>query len=110
MIKNGLPFDHDRVAAHVKLGTTERWNFENTSGLRHRIHIRDVDWQVVSRSGGIAQSDPVEPTARDGETGARETFLVDVGETVEVVSTASTTTSAPPCSTAPSSSTRTGGW
>jgi spore coat protein A, manganese oxidase len=84
---NGLPFQHHRVDARPKLGTTERWIFHNVSGLQHRIHIHDVDWKVVSRKGGVVVFDPNDPTAAEGETGLRETFLVGFGETVEVVST-----------------------
>lgn len=84
---NGLPFDPDRVDAKPKIGTTERWIFSNVSGLQHRMHIHDIDWKVVSRRGGIVVFDPNDPTAADGETGLRETFLVGFGETVEVVST-----------------------
>jgi FtsP/CotA-like multicopper oxidase with cupredoxin domain len=84
---NGRPFDPERVDAEPKLGSTERWRFINRSGLQHRIHIHDVDWKVVSRTGGLVEGDPGDPDAAAGETGLRETFLVQSDEIVEVVST-----------------------
>lgn len=83
---NGLPFDPDRADARPVLGSTERWIFVNASVAQHRIHIHDMDWRVVARYGGQELFTPGDPETAMGETGLRETFLVQSGETVEVVS------------------------
>lgn len=83
---NSLPFEPDRVDARPVLGTTERWIFTNTSDGQHRVHIHDVDWKVVARYGGTQIFEQGDPDVEMGETGLRETFLVEPGETVEVIS------------------------
>ena len=83
---NGLLFDPDRIDARPVLGSTERWIFTNKSDAQHRMHIHDMDWRVVARYGGQEVFTPGDPDAALGETGLRETFLVQTGETVEVVS------------------------
>lgn len=83
---NGLPFDPHRVDARPALGATERWIFTNTSPTRHNVHIHDVDWKVVSRTGGATVFNSVDPDVHLGEAGLKETFVVSAGETVEVVS------------------------
>lgn len=83
---NRLPFDPARIDARPFLGTTERWVFVNTTYQLHRIHIHDVDWRVESRSGGVIVGSPGDPSAEQGETGLRETFLVQSGEVVQVIS------------------------
>ncbi|HEX2271293.1 MAG TPA: multicopper oxidase domain-containing protein, partial [Pyrinomonadaceae bacterium] len=84
---NGQPFDHTRVDAQPKLNSTERWIFVNNTITLHRVHIHDVDWKIVSRSGtGVAVATPGDPDAALSEAGLRETFLVQSGETVEVIS------------------------
>ena len=81
---NGRAFDPERVDADPVLDATERWIFVNHTVGQHRVHIHDVDWKIVSRSGGVQLLTPGDPDAALGEAGLRETFLVQSGETVEV--------------------------
>lgn len=83
---NALPFKPDHVAAYPKLGDTERWIFVNNTTSQHRVHIHDVDWRIVARSGGQEMLTPGDPDAALSEAGLRETFLVQSGEKVEVIS------------------------
>nr|MBA3606578.1 multicopper oxidase domain-containing protein [Acidimicrobiia bacterium] len=48
---NGRVYDHNRVDASPKLGSTETWQLTNvtSSGVPHYIHIHGVDWRVISR-------------------------------------------------------------
>ena len=49
---NGLPWD-GRVAANPRIGTNEKWVFENKSGgWFHPVHVHLVDFHIVSRNGG----------------------------------------------------------
>ena len=81
---NGQAFDPHRIDARPTLDSTERWIFVNNTVGQHRVHIHDVDWKIVSRTGGVKLLTPGDPDAAMSETGLRETFLVQSGETVEV--------------------------
>ncbi len=83
---NGLPFDSKRVDVNPELGATERWIFVNNTIMQHRIHIHDVDWRIVSRTKGVSVATAGDPDAALSEGGLRETFLVQSGEVVEVLS------------------------
>jgi FtsP/CotA-like multicopper oxidase with cupredoxin domain len=97
---NGQIFDPERVDFRVKLGSTEVWTLHNGSGgWVHPIHIHDIQWQLLSRSGR-----PV----RAYEKGLKDVFFLAGGESVR--SSASSTgrpTSAATRCTATTSSTRT---
>ena len=71
---NGLTYDHTRVDAQPKLGTTETWTFTGAS-RNHAIHIHGTDFRVLSRDGS-----PPPPW----EQGLKETVLVHPRETVVV--------------------------
>lgn len=79
---NGRGFDHHRFDAKPQLGTTERWTFVNATSVDHIVHIHDVDWHVLSRTGklpsGLLDAD---------ESGAKESFRVRPNEVVVVQST-----------------------
>ena len=80
---NGKAFDPMRDDAEPKLGTSERWVFVNTTGVEHLIHIHDVDWVLVARSGGI----PPDTGANVDLGQLKETFRVRPFETIVLVST-----------------------
>lgn len=81
---NGRAFDAERIDADPVLDSTERWVFVNATVGQHRVHLHDVDWKIVRREGGAPLLTPGDPDVALGETGLRETFLVQSGETVEV--------------------------
>jgi FtsP/CotA-like multicopper oxidase with cupredoxin domain len=83
---NGQTFDASHPLAEPKLGATEKWVFTNPTIMAHRIHIHDVDWVIVGRRGGQQVATPGDPDAALAEQGLRETFIVQSGETVEVLS------------------------
>lgn len=72
---NGQAFDHHRVDARPKVGSTETWMLVNTSQTSHYVHIHDVAWYVISRNG--AAPGPA-------ESGLKDTFRVDPGEVVVI--------------------------
>lgn len=78
---NGKGFEHDRVDATPELGKAERWTFVNSTAEDHIVHIHDVDWHVVARTGA-----PPEMQAVD-EAGAKESFRIGPNEVVVVEST-----------------------
>lgn len=78
---NGKGFEHHRVDARPELGKAERWTFINATSQDHIVHIHDVDWRVVGRSGGPPGLRGVD------ETGAKESFRVRANEVVVVEST-----------------------
>jgi hypothetical protein len=48
---NGLEFDHNRVDACPRLGSTERWLLvAPTNEMDHVVHIHDVDSLMISRN------------------------------------------------------------
>ncbi|MEO7803913.1 MAG: multicopper oxidase family protein [Actinomycetota bacterium] len=79
---NGQGFDHNRIDAKPTLGTTERWTFVNSTSVDHIVHIHDVDWRIVLRSGGI----PLKPGLLADESGMKESFRLRGNETVTVIS------------------------
>jgi spore coat protein A len=72
---SGIGFDMDRIDARATLGTTERWQFVNTSHRPHPMHIHGVHFRVLDRSEGA-----VHP----GDRAWKDTVMVAVGETVVV--------------------------
>ena len=78
---NGRGFEHHRVDATPELGKAERWTFVNSTSVDHIVHIHDVDWRVVGRTGS-----PPDLQAVD-ESGAKESFRVGPNEVVVVEST-----------------------
>ena len=74
---NGLEFDHNRVDARPRHGTTERWTFVNRSNRVHPMHIHGFLFRVLSRSSG--------PVHRADRLGWKDTVGVLPGETVTVL-------------------------
>jgi len=50
-IINGKTMDMKRVDTHVKLGTTEIWQIENTVGMDHPFHLHGFRFQILDRNG-----------------------------------------------------------
>jgi spore coat protein A, manganese oxidase len=74
---NGRDFDHDRMDARPRLGSTERWTFVNRSNRVHPMHIHGFLFRVLERSSG-----PVHPGER---LGWKDTIGVLPNETVTVL-------------------------
>jgi FtsP/CotA-like multicopper oxidase with cupredoxin domain len=74
----GKTFDHTRLDAEPKLGTTETWTFQGANGT-HVVHIHGTDFQVLSRTNGGVTAPP-----EAWEAGLKETILVHPKEKVVV--------------------------
>ncbi len=72
----GQMFDINVVNDTVALGSTEIWSFPNNSNMAHPMHIHGCSFFVLDRNG-------VPPAPE--EAGAKDVVLVDVGETVRVI-------------------------
>jgi FtsP/CotA-like multicopper oxidase with cupredoxin domain len=77
---NGKPFAMDRIDEVVPFGATEIWRFTNPAQFPHPVHMHEVQFQVLSRTGGRAMLFP-------WERGWKDTVMVFPGETVEVIAT-----------------------
>ncbi|KAJ1322939.1 bilirubin oxidase [Microdochium nivale] len=82
---NGVGFAdvENRILAKVPRGTTEIWEFENSSGgWTHPIHVHLVDFKVISRTGGrTALRNTVQPYEA---AGLKDVVWLGRGETVRV--------------------------
>jgi FtsP/CotA-like multicopper oxidase with cupredoxin domain len=75
---NGKVYKSGRVDETVSLGSTELWEFDNSTGDEaHPMHIHGVIFQVISRTGG-------RNTILPHEKGWKDTVLVGPGEKVQV--------------------------
>lgn len=77
---NGAEFELERVDERVPFGSTEIWRFVNPSAFPHPVHMHEVQFQVLSRTGGRGRLFP-------WERGWKDTVLLHPGETVEVIAT-----------------------
>jgi FtsP/CotA-like multicopper oxidase with cupredoxin domain len=77
MLVNGQPYDINRIDFQVPFGQMELWRF-TTNSANHPIHIHGAYFQVLSRTGGRGRLFP-------WETGWKDTVLLEIGETVEVL-------------------------
>jgi len=76
---NGKGMLDDGVTARPHLGTTEVWEFENTTTQTHPIHMHLVKFRVIGRGpDGTEDPDP-------NELGPKDIVRVESGETVRVV-------------------------
>jgi FtsP/CotA-like multicopper oxidase with cupredoxin domain len=71
----GRGFDPNRVDVRPRLGTSELWQWVNTSNRVHPMHLHGMLYRVIERSSGV-----VHP----GERGWKDTVGVLPGETVTV--------------------------
>ncbi len=79
----GTPFSFDNssydesvINQHVALDATEQWTIVNNETFGHSFHIHDVQFHIVSRSGG---------DVADYEQGWKDTVSVPVGDSVSFV-------------------------
>ena len=76
---NHKPFSMSRVDETVKAGTTEIWEFDNSTGDEiHPMHVHGVQFQVLQRIGGRNELIAT-------EKGWKDTVLVMAGERVRVI-------------------------
>ena len=72
---NNAGFDPNRVDVRPRLGTSELWQWNNTSNRVHPMHLHGMLYRIVERSTGV-----VHP----GDRGWKDTVGVLPGETVTV--------------------------
>ncbi len=75
---NGKGWEMERVDERVPFGSTEIWRFINDSNFPHPVHMHEVHFQILSRTGGRAQLFP-------WEAGWKDTALLFPGETIDVI-------------------------
>lgn len=76
---NGKTYQSDRIDETIDYGTTEIWEFDNSTGDEpHPMHIHAVQFQVLSRKGGRNMIFP-------HEKGWKDTILVAPKEKVQVI-------------------------
>jgi spore coat protein A, manganese oxidase len=78
------------VTENPAVGTTEVWEFYNTTGDAHPMHVHEVVFEVVNREGLVLDADGevVEPIQLDGvvtppepwETGFKDTVTAYPGQ------------------------------
>ncbi len=82
------------VTENPAVGITEVWEFYNTTGDAHPMHIHEVVFEVVNREGLVLDEngDPVQPFVLDGvftlpepwETGFKDTVTAYPGQVTRV--------------------------
>ena len=78
---NGKIFDIERTDETVEAGTTEIWEFDNSTGDEiHPMHIHGVQFQVMERLGGRNELIAT-------EKGWKDTVLLMPGEKVRLIMT-----------------------
>lgn len=85
---NGRTFEMDSVAddERVILGTTEVWEFVNDSPMAHPMHIHNLHFRVIERSGVTsAPSAAASLSAGFTDEGLKDVVLVLPGERVKVL-------------------------
>jgi spore coat protein A len=66
---------HDPVTENPQVGATETWEFYNTTGDAHPIHVHETVFQVVDRQGLLVPEEP-EEHEHDGMGGSGMLELV----------------------------------
>jgi FtsP/CotA-like multicopper oxidase with cupredoxin domain len=84
----------DVVSENPGVGDTEVWEFYNTTGDAHPMHIHEVAFEVVNREGLVLDADgeAVQPVQLDGvvmppeswETGVKDTVVALPGQVTRV--------------------------
>lgn len=72
---NGASFRLPRVDFVARAGSVEVWRFTNHTMMAHPMHVHGVRMAMLSRDGGAPPPQ---------ERGLRDTFVVDVMQTVEM--------------------------
>jgi FtsP/CotA-like multicopper oxidase with cupredoxin domain len=84
----------DPVTENPGVGDTELWEFYNTTGDAHPMHIHELDFEVVNREGLVLDEagEVVQPVQLDGlvsppeswETGVKDTITALPGQVTRV--------------------------
>jgi FtsP/CotA-like multicopper oxidase with cupredoxin domain len=84
----------DPVTENPAVGATEIWEFYNTTGDAHPMHVHEVVFEVVNREGLVLDlnGDPLQPLQLDGnitlpelwETGFKDTVTAYPGQVTRV--------------------------
>jgi FtsP/CotA-like multicopper oxidase with cupredoxin domain len=85
---NGRTFDMEAVAddERVRLGTTEVWEFVNDSPMAHPMHVHNLQFRVIERSGPAGtEGDAAGLRAGFTDEGLKDVVLVLPGERVKVL-------------------------
>ena len=86
----------DPVTENPTVGSTEVWEFVNTTGDAHPMHVHEVAFEVVNREGLVLTDDDVAmPIALDGvirppepwESGFKDTVIAYPGQVTRVRAT-----------------------
>ena len=83
------------VCSRVGVGSTEVWEFYNTTADAHPMHVHEVTFQVVNREGLVLSEDEQEvamPVQLDGkvtppeagETGRKDTVIAYPGQVTRI--------------------------
>jgi FtsP/CotA-like multicopper oxidase with cupredoxin domain len=98
-VRDGEPMPRewmDEVTENPLVGDTEIWEFYNTTGDAHPMHIHEVIFEVVEREGLVLDDEqPVVPLEPDGvvrlphpwESGRKDTVIAYPGEITRVRAT-----------------------
>jgi len=73
---NGKAMDMNVINETVPVDTDEIWEIRNTSPMPHPFHVHDVQFRVLSRSGGAVAAH---------EAGYKDTVLVNGREVVRIL-------------------------
>ena len=88
MFLNGRTFDMESVSEdeRVMLGTTEVWEFVNDSPMAHPMHVHNLQFRVIERSGATSTTgDAAGLRAGFTDQGLKDVVLVLPGERVKVL-------------------------
>jgi FtsP/CotA-like multicopper oxidase with cupredoxin domain len=74
----------DEVTENPDVGDTEIWEFYNTTGDAHPMHVHEVAFEVINREGLLLDDDGevVQPVQLDGEITPPEAWETGVKDTV----------------------------
>jgi FtsP/CotA-like multicopper oxidase with cupredoxin domain len=100
-VENGMPIEYmwmDAVTEHPRVGDTEVWEFYNTTGDAHPMHVHEVTSEVVNRESLALDpetGEPALPLTPNGakrppepwETGVKDTVIAYPGEVTRVKAT-----------------------
>jgi FtsP/CotA-like multicopper oxidase with cupredoxin domain len=88
MLLNGRTFDMESVSEdeRVMLGTSEVWEFVNDSPMAHPMHVHNLHFRVIERSGVTnAAGDAAGLSAGFTDEGLKDVVLVLPGQRVKVL-------------------------
>ena len=96
-VEGGMAVDKmwmEPVTENPAVGATEVWEFYNTTGDAHPMHVHEVVFEVVNREGLVLDEDgePMQPVQLDGvitppepwETGFKDTVTAYPGQVTRV--------------------------